>query len=282
MVGRVIKKEANSFLVDIGAENIICTSQKKLKTNGVYVGDRVEVDEKAKQILKTLPRTNKLLRPPLVNLDKLFILITSVPQPDYYLLDKLILFCKVNSIQPIICHSKTDLGESGVKYLEKAYGKHFVVKSFSSLKSRGISEIKDQLKNSVSAVAGQSGVGKSALLNALLGENIAVVGDLSKKIERGVNTTRHSRLYEIFENSYLADTAGFSSLDETFLPLKAEELAYYYPEFIENVSNCRFSSCTHTVEPNCAVKAAVEQNKIDLGRYERYLMIFENLKQKKY
>lgn len=281
MKGVVTKKQTNKFWVECN-QTFVCTAQKKLKANGIFVGDFVEFDEKANQILKLFPRNNKLLRPPVANIDALVILVTSAPQPDFYLLDKLLLFCGVNDIEPIICHSKADLEKSHIKTLQDAYGKHFVVLEISAKNKSGLDNLISNIEGKTSALAGQSGVGKSALLNALTDGKSAIEGELSAKIERGKNTTRHSQLFKIKENTFIADTAGFSSLDETYLPISAEELGKYYPEFVELLPKCKFSTCTHTHEPDCAVKNAVKNKEIDKDRYNRYLEILENLKQKVY
>ena len=279
MKGQVIKKKANAFWVYAENQTFVCTAQKKMKTYGVFVGDFVEFDQQQKQILRLLPRKNKLLRPPLANLDALVILITSAPAPDFYLLDKMILFCKASGIEPIICHSKTDLESDWVEYLHRAYGKHFEIVEVSAHKGAGIDNLLALLQGKTCAFAGQSGVGKSALINAIVGNGAAVEGELSSKIERGKNTTRHTELFEIAHNTFLADTAGFSSLDETFLPINADELGRYYPEFVELAPKCKFSTCTHLHEPDCAIKKALESGEIDKGRYERYQTIYDNLKQ---
>lgn len=282
MKGLVVKKQSTTFVVDVGNELISCFSRGKNKENGIFVGDVVEVNVKEKNITKLYERKNKLIRPPLANLDNLLILVTSSPNPDFLLLDKLLIFCAVNGIKPIICHSKSDLGSGYCEYVDKVYGKFYNTVVFSSLQGKGLEQIKNKIKGTTSAVAGQSGVGKSALLNALLGEQIAVVGELSEKIERGKNTTRHTQLYKLAPNTYLADTAGFSALEEKFLPISAEELPYYYPDFIAQLPDCKFSSCSHTVEPDCAVIKCVESGEIDKARYERYLQIFAGLKEKRY
>lgn len=281
MKGLVIKKQASGFDVK-NAQNtlFVCTAQKKLKEHGIFVGDNVEFDEKTKNIVKVLPRKNKLVRPPVANLDKLVILITHTPAPDFLLLDKMLLFCEVNNIKPIICHSKSDLDTSNLKYLQNTYGKFYDVVELSSITRVGVEKLITLVKKSICAVAGQSGVGKSALLNAITGKNVATEGELSTKILRGKQTTRHSELFEISKNTYLADTAGFSSLDEAYLPILPEDLAKYYPDFVALLPNCKFSTCTHLHEPNCAVKDAVDNKKIDSGRYARYQLIYEALKNK--
>lgn len=278
MTGLVTKKQANSFCVDFNGNTFVCTAQKKLKENGIFVGDHVQFDADLKQIIRVLPRKNKLLRPPLANLDTLIILVSSQPAPDFLLLDKMLLFCAKSGITPIICHSKTDLGTTHLKYLNSAYASHFKVVDISVANKCGINNLQKLLVGKVCALAGQSGVGKSALINALVGENQAQVGELSAKILRGKNTTRHAQLFALANNTFLADTAGFSSLDEKFLGINAQDIASFYPEFLALAPHCKFKPCTHTHEPNCAVKLALENGKIEKMRYARYLTIYENLK----
>lgn len=278
MTGLVVKKQADKFTVDSGKSNTICTARGLLKDDGIFVGDKVDFNTETMQIEKVFERKNKLIRPPLSNLDNLFILMADKPLADYFLLDKMLLFCGVYGIKPIICISKIDLSKKQVEYIEKVYGKYYKIFKISSLTGEGVEEVKKALKGKISAFAGQSGVGKSALINAIFGENTAVVGLLSDRIERGKNTTRHTQLYKLGANTYVADTAGFSSLDEKLLPLSASELPYYYPEFIGLLAKCKFKSCMHINEPDCAVKQAVAVGKIDQARYERYLSIFNTLK----
>lgn len=283
MKGLVLKKLSDKFLVDVSGEKRLVFARGNLKKRGgVFVGDTVEIDAKNNQIEKVYPRKNKLIRPPICNLDNLFIVLASTPAPDFLMLDKLILFCKVNDITPIICHSKSDTQSQVFDYLMRVYGKHFDIVDTSAKTQKGIGTVKQFLRGKTSAFAGQSGVGKSALLNAIFGENLAVEGELSGKIERGKNTTRHTQLYEFEKASFVADTAGFSSLDEAYLPLKKSELPYYYPDFLEFLPQCKFKSCVHIGEQICGVKTAVENGQIDRGRYERYKEIFAGLKNLEY
>lgn len=282
MIGVVVKKKANAFWVAFENQTVVCTAQKKLKENGIFVGDRVEFDLTQKQIMALSKRKNKLLRPPVANIDCLIIVVTTSPMADFYLLDKLLLFSAQEGIEPIICHSKTDLDNNITKYLEKVYGKHFKVAKVSSKTAEGIDELKNLICGKICAFAGQSGVGKSALINALTNGAAAEVGELSLKIERGKNTTRHAELFKVEENTFVADTAGFSSLDERFLKIKAEELNKYYPEFLALLPNCKFSSCTHLHEPDCAVLKALKEEKLDLGRYDRYKLIYNTIKNNRF
>ena len=282
MIGTVTKKKANAFWVNANGETTVCTAQKKLKENGIFVGDHVVFDETQSQILALQKRKNKLLRPPVANIDCLIILVTSAPQADFLLLDKLLLFCAKENIQPVICHSKIDLGGEIAEYLKTAYAPNFVVVEISAKNNVGLENLKRIIQGKVCALGGQSGVGKSELINALTNGKNAEVGELSSKIQRGKNTTRHAELFEIGNNTFIADTAGFSSLDERFLKIPHQDLARFYPEFLKLLPLCKFSTCSHLHEPECAVKSALETGEIDSGRYNRYKLIYETIKQNRF
>jgi len=279
--GLIIKKMSDKFWVKTTQNLFICTARGNLKTDGIFVGDNVEFNIETMNIEKVFQRKNQLIRPPLVNLDQLFILIADKPQPDFSMLDKMLLFCKVHDITPIICYTKIDKSTKFEQYLEKVYSKFFKTIFVSAYKLTNLEQIKDSLKGKVSAFAGQSGVGKSALINSLFGDKKALEGMLSSRISRGKNTTRHCELYQFENNTYIADTPGFSSLDEKLLPIEYYELPYYYPDFLEYLKDCKYKSCTHTNEKDCGIKQAVQNGKVDIARYERYQVIYNNLKSKK-
>lgn len=276
--GLITKKMSDKFWVKTAQNLFVCTAKGILKSNGIFVGENVEFNTQTMNIEKVLPRKNQLIRPPLVNLDQLFVLVADKPQPDFLMLDKLLLFCKVYDITPIICYTKIDKSTKFEQYIESVYGKFYKTVFVSAHKTINLENIKLLLKNKISAFAGQSGVGKSALLNALFGNKKTLEGMLSAKISRGKNTTRHCELFEFEPNSYIADTPGFSSLDEKLLPIEYWELPYYYPDFLEFLKNCKYKSCTHTNEQDCGIKKAVESGQIDFSRYERYQAIYKNLK----
>lgn len=278
----VVKKQANLFTCSKDNQTIKCSSRGILKKNNIVVGDYVEINLKTQQIEKVYGRKNQLIRPPLANLDNLFILVAEKPKPDFLLLDKLLLFCKINNIFPIIVHCKVDLSDNYKSYIKKVYGKFFTIIEVSALKNLNIDKLKTLIKGKISAFCGQSGVGKSTLINAIFGENKCVVDELSKKIERGKNTTKYTELFKVDNNSFIADTAGFSSLNTKYLPLQDKELPYYYPDFLQFLKNCQFKSCQHLNENNCGVKEAIKNNEIDKNRYKRYLIILEDLKRNKF
>lgn len=274
--GLVTKKIADKFWVDTQNGVFMCNARGNLKYSNVYVGDRVEIVDST--IEKIEERTNKLIRPPICNIDQLIIVLSSVPKPDLMLLDKLILFCKVNDIIPIICINKIDLDlEELYNEIKVSYKFLKVIKT--SIFSKNNNELLEVLKGKISAFAGQSAVGKSALIKYLLPNENVVSGELSEKIQRGRQTTRHCELFKVEKDSFIVDTAGFTSLDEKLLPIPYYELGYYYDDFIEVLDRCKYKSCLHDKEDECAVKIAIKEGKIDKGRYQRYKIILNNLKE---
>ncbi len=280
--GIIVKKISNSFVVKTskGSENFF--ARGNLKTNGVFVGDEVLVDFEEKTIEKVLERENLLIRPPIANLSQLIITIAPVPTPAFSIVDKLILFCFFSKIKPVLCVNKLDICEKKfMKEIKFAYKNVCEIIFVSAKKRKNLNNLKKILKKKISAFAGQSGAGKSALVNAIFPKATAAIGVLSQKIEKGKHTTRINQLYQLNKNTYLADTPGFSKLNEKFLPTTYFSLCYYYPDFLPFHDKCKFKSCTHTNEPitECEVRNAVERKKLDRGRYERYLNIFEILRE---
>ncbi len=275
MKGLITKKNAGLFEVDYGERVQNLKALGNVKKQGLYVGDYVEADE---VITKIYPRKNILIRPPLANLDRLFIVIASAPKPDLVLVDKLIIYAVIKGIEPLIVVNKTDLGQELASQIKQIYSPHYKIILTSALENA--SELRAEIKG-LCAFCGQSAVGKSSLINALLGEHVTEVGDLSKKVERGKQTTRMTRLYK-FENGYLADTAGFSLLDAALtLPVGKAELGKYYPDFLAFIEKCKFRTCTHENGKDCGVIKAVKDVQISLTRYQNYLKILEEIKEKR-
>ena len=276
MNGLVIKKNSDKFSVLVG-DKVEMFSARNLKDVGIFVGDKVEVDKSA--INKVKERKNLLIRPPLANVDKMIIVISKTPKPDFLLVDKLIIFCVVHAITPVLCVNKSDLGEDFVNFVKDNYLKACKVISCSTIND-DVHEVKKEIYG-ITTLAGQSAVGKSSIINALLKENVAVIGDFSKKVERGKQTTRIVELYEIEKGKFLADTAGFSKLDEELLNVNEYELKSYYPEFLRFAEKCKYKSCLHLHDQNCEVIKAVKSGKISELRYENYKILQENLKSMK-
>lgn len=274
--GLILKKQADLFSVELENGKILqITARKNMKKDGIFVGDRVQVDDD-NAICKLEERKNILIRPPVANIDKMFIVIAPVPKPDLYTVDKLIIFCKLNNIEPVVCINKKDLDEKYCKELANIYKSKFKTLIFSSLDD-SVTKLEKEIFG-ICVLAGQSAVGKSSIINALKGEQIARVDNFSKKIERGKQTTRTVSLYKFGENKFLADTAGFSKLDERLLDLKENELKAYIPEFVDFAPSCKYSSCNHLIDKNCGVCQAVKNGEIPKERHQNYVKLFEILK----
>ncbi len=276
MSGLVLKKNADKFTVEMDGQTSIM-SARNLKKEGIFVGDKVECQNGV--IERVLERKNLLIRPPLANVDTMIIVVAFQPKPDFLLVDKLLVFCMVKGIIPILCVNKSDLSESFVSDVKKIYKNVVDIVSISTL-DRSVMKLKKYIKG-ITALAGQSAVGKSSIINALLGEKLATIGDFSKKVMRGKQTTRLVELYDLKNGNYLADTAGFSKLSEELLLINENELKDYYPDFIKYAHECKYKSCQHLSLKDCGIVKAVREGKISKTRYENYKILRENIKKVK-
>lgn len=253
------------------------------------VGDDTEIsiistEERTGNVDKILKRRNTLIRPAAANVDQAMVVFAvSSPKPNLNLLDRFLISMKQQEIPVIICFNKTDLvDQEEEQRLAKIYQKSGCRTCFISVShNKGIEEVQELLEGKTTIVAGPSGVGKSSLTNALQSEICVEVGEVSKKIDRGKHTTRHTELIVLRKNTYFMDTPGFSSLYLT--GIEYEELREYFPEFTEYEPYCRFQGCMHLSEPDCAVKEALQEGKISSVRYENYMQMAQELKNvKKY
>ena len=279
MKGIIISKNANLFTIESGGQIFNVYPSGKTKSSGIFVGDYVEFD---KSINKVYNRKNFLIRPPLANLDNLFIVISPVPKPDLLLVDKILLYCEFNNINPILVVNKYDLDEKLYEKIYDIYGNYFKILKVCA-KTKDVKEIEECISG-ICALAGQSASGKSSIINAIFNDNnLTNVGDLSKKIERGKQTTRIVKLYKLL-NGYIADTAGFSLLDLSMVSdIDFRQLSSFYPDFLEGRKLCKYRSCIHDNDENCGVKKLVNIGKISRERYNNYLKILNELKlNKKY
>ena len=287
MTGRIIKCVAGVFTVTTADEaRYECKAKGIFRKNGVtpLVGDVAEfevTDEKEKEgnILKVMERRNELIRPACANIDQvLLVFATADPEPNYNLLDRFLILMMKQSVSVIVCFNKRDIAnDEKIRIIADNYEKSGVKVLFTSvLKGEGTDEIRKILKGKTTILAGPSGVGKSSMMNLLYPEAGMEVGELSKKIKRGKQTTRHTELIRIDEDTYLCDSPGFSSVYLTDIDFK--DLKLYFPEFKPYEGNCRFISCNHINEPDCAVKAALSEGKISRSRYENYCLLYEQLK----
>lgn len=280
MQGRVIKLISNKWtvLTDNGLLlECSCIGKFKYLKESPLVGDLVIVDEKNKVINKILPRKNVLIRPPVANIDQALIL-TSTIEPSFSsnLLDKMLVIIEYNNIKPIICFTKYDLLEdktyidSVIEYYKKIGYDVFI--------NDEIDNIKNILNKKVSVLTGQTGVGKSSLLNRLK-ENLNLkTGEISKALGRGRHTTRHVELLKI-EDGLVADTPGFSSLD--FIGMNKNDIKDNFIEFYENQEKCKYKDCMHIKEDGCHIKKLCNENIILNTRYENYKKFIEQIEKDK-
>lgn len=286
MQGIIIGNISNTYKIKTDTKTYEAYARGKFKNEEKtpLVGDKVEIEitDEEKQIAiieQILSRKNEIKRPKIANIDQIiFIISTKNPKPDLLMLDKQLAYVEKLKIEPIIIINKIDLQDT-YKQIQELYtniGYKTIVTS--AKQGIGIDEVKQVLKNKISVFSGNSGVGKSSIINALFGGDKTQEGEISHKNKKGKNTTTDTKLYELEENTYIADTPGFSSFEIS--EIESTELEKYFREFPPEVANCEFVGCTHIKEQNCGVKYAVEEGRISQERYERFCKIYEELKDK--
>ena len=286
MEGLIIGNISNTYKIKTERKIYNSFARGKFKNEEIVplVGDKVEIqitdEEKSEAVIeKILPRKNELKRPKVSNIEQVvFIISIKNPKPDLLMLDKQLAYVENLKIEPVIVINKIDLDEN-YKKIQELYTKiGYKVIATSAKQNIGISELKKQLKNKISVFSGNSGVGKSSIINALFEEDKTQEGEVSKKNKKGKNTTTDTKLYELEENTFIADTPGFSSFEIS--EIESNQLDKNFREFNNEIPNCEFVGCTHIKEKNCGIKKAIEENRISKERYERYLKIYEELKDK--
>ncbi|MDL2295318.1 ribosome small subunit-dependent GTPase A [Lachnospiraceae bacterium OttesenSCG-928-E19] len=290
MQGKVIKGIAGFYYVHVVESGIY-----ECKAKGIFriekikplVGDNVIIDvldeqEKKGNIVEILSRENELIRPAVANVEQaLVVFATTRPNPHFNLLDRFLVMMERKEIPVMLCFNKQDLVEQiEIDTIQEIYGASGYPIIFASARNKeNIDQILDALSGKTTVIAGPSGVGKSSLIN-LLQTNIQMeTGAISEKIERGKHTTRHSELIPIGEQSYIVDTPGFSSLFVN--DFEETQLKYYFREFLEYEGSCRFQGCDHIHEPGCAVKEALANSEIHQIRYDNYVELYQQLKERK-
>lgn len=246
-------------------------------------GDIVEIEELADgtgSVAEILPRKNFFIRPPIANIDCL-VIVASVKEPaiDLKFIDKMLVIAEANNTEAVICFNKCDLSDCSRNLAEKYERIGYKVIETSTFDGRGIEALKSAISGKIVAFTGFSGVGKSSLLNKLFGEVKLSAGEISKKLNRGKHTTRHVELFKYGDNSYIADTPGFSMLGIS--NIEPDELQKYFVEMSDFAENCRFSGCAHLAGKSCGVIEAVESGKIWRSRYENYIEFYNTLKDSK-
>lgn len=287
MIGKIIKGIAGFYYIHTPNMGVYECKAKGIFRNQKIkplVGDNVEIDviderEKKGNIIRIIERKNELIRPAVSNIDQALIIFAGKnPMPNLNLLDRFLIMMNRQQVKTIICFNKSDIvSEEEKNLLVKPYElAGYEVIFTSTILDKGIEDIKQLLQDKTTVFAGPSGVGKSSILNMICPDANMEIGCISEKIKRGKHTTRHSELFNIDNTTYIMDTPGFSSIyiDE----IDKDELKEYFLEFTQYDRQCKFQGCVHVNEPSCAVKEAVQQDKISEKRYKNYLDLYHELK----
>ncbi|MCQ2519903.1 MAG: ribosome small subunit-dependent GTPase A [Lachnospiraceae bacterium] len=290
MQGKIIKGIAGFYYVNIEGKGIFeCKAKGAFRNNKItpLVGDFVDVDiideeKMLGNITGIHERTSEMIRPACANVDQAIIIFSiKTPDPNFNLLDRFLIYMDSCDVPCNICFNKDDLADEGeIEAIKSMYaGSGYTLFFVSAAKNQGINELRELLKNKTSVVAGPSGVGKSSLINLICNKELMETGEISIKTERGKHTTRHSELLYVGDSTYIMDTPGFTSLD--VFGAQTDTLKFFYKEFEGYSEGCRFRTCIHINEPNCKVKDAVENGKINKMRYENYLTLYKELEAQK-
>ena len=282
MTGTVVEGRGGFYTVRSDGRLYTLRAQKKLRRQGrPLTGDRVIFTpgkgEKHGWLEEILPRTSFLRRPPVANVKKIALVVAALPEPDWMLVEKLLIISHREGIEPLLIVNKQDMASDTLKRAEKLYrATPLKVLGVSALTGEGFEKLEEALSGGLCCLAGQSGVGKSSILSRLTGEDLET-GPLSKKTDRGKQTTRHTTLL-YYRDLELVDTAGFSLLDLPVIP--PEELSGHYPDFTPYLGMCKFNPCYHDTEPDCRVIEAAELGKISKERLQNYQILLNELKEK--
>lgn len=290
MRGKIVKGIAGFYYVHVNdcgiyeckAKGVFRKDNKKPLVGDDVILDVLDEEKKLGNISEILERSSELIRPAVANVDQALVIFSIVkPQPNFNLLDRFLIMMEQQNLPCIICFNKLDMDEadSGKAY-EQIYRQcGYETLLVSAGTGQGVEELKELLKGKTTTVAGPSGVGKSSLINRLQSDKVMETGSISEKIERGKHTTRHSELIAIEEDTYILDTPGFSSL--SLFDMEKEDLAGFYPEFTEHEKYCKFGGCSHIGEPVCGIKDAVTEGSVSKMRYDNYVLLYQELKERK-
>jgi len=286
-LGIILKGIGGFYYVkeDISKQIYECKPRGIFRKNSItpLPGDKVgfsvlDENEKLGSMDSILPRSSELVRPAIANIDQIVIVVSAkAPSTDFMLLDKLLITAEMKRLRAIICINKIDLEDDIAKNIKDIYSLiGYDCIEISSIKDIGYESLQDRLKDHMNVFAGQSGVGKSTILNHIMDAWVMPTGSVSIKIERGKHTTRHAEILELKYGGYIADTPGFSSFE--LADIQYNELENYYPEFRKFSNTCKFTSCSHILEPECPIREAVEHGEIDSNRFKRYIQLYNELK----
>ncbi len=279
--GIILKAISGFYSVETEDETIVCKARGRFRRDKItpLVGDVAEITltDNGQGILEDIkPRKNAFIRPPIANLDQLVIIASgALPITDPFLIDRMTAIAAFKNCKSIICINKTDLHRGDVLF-ETYKRAGFVTIRTSAETGEGIEQLLDAIKGKVSAFTGNSGVGKSSVLNRLEPDFELLVGDVSTKLGRGRHTTRHVELYRLGNGAVVADTPGFSSFDTEMMELTDKRLLQeLFVEFGPHLGTCRFNDCAHVKETGCSVLDAVHHGEIPLSRHESYVRLYE-------
>lgn len=282
--GRIIKALSGFYYVQLPDMLLACKARGKFRKDGEtapLVGDIVRVSQQGSSgmIEEILPRSNSFIRPAVANLDMLVVLASEViPVTEPFLIDRITAIAGNQNVPVVVCINKSDLTDKNT--LSEIYHKAgYRVITTSAVTGEGVPELREIISGNTVAFTGNSGVGKSSLLNKLAPGLHIQTGDVSEKLGRGRHTTRHIELYALDDNTYVADTPGFSSFDTDRMDLVLKEnLQYAFPDFSPYLGKCQFRDCFHLKEPGCAVRQAFTDGYIASTRYDSYVRLFERVR----
>lgn len=282
--GRIEKALSGFYYVNTGGETLQCRARGKFRREGLspLVGDWVQVRELGNGegfVEAVEARRNQFARPAAANIDQLVILASAaIPVTEPYLIDRIASIAALKGCQVLLCLNKCDLDSADELY--DIYSRSAIpVLRVSAVTGQGLDALREAIRGKLSAFTGNSGVGKSSVLNALLPSLALPVGEVSKALGRGRHTTRHVELFSLGEDTYIIDTPGFSSFDTAEMDLALKQhLPDTFPEFAPYVGDCRFTGCTHTKEKGCRVLQAVKDGLIPASRHRSYVRLYEELK----
>ena len=284
LTGRIIRSISGFYDVQTSSGLVNCRARGILRKDGQspLTGDMVEITvERGKGMVeRILPRRNRFVRPAVANLDALVVFAANVnPVTEPFLIDRVAAIAGDQEVPVVLCINKCDLDPAlDLAKIYNAAG--FTVICASAQTGEGVEELRQLLRGKLTAFTGNSGVGKSSMLNRLCPELALPVGEVSEKLGRGRHTTRHVELYTLEEGTYVADTPGFSSFDTDQMDvILKENLQYAFPDFGPYIGQCQFHDCSHRKEPGCAVTKAVEEGALEQTRYDSYLRLYEKASQ---